>query len=68
MQTGCAASGTFWAHEAWGLAVPPDAVTFSKKTQVAGYFCTQELVPKARGRQGGIFGNDSKIWDGRDRI
>lgn len=43
----CAASGTFWAHEAWGLATPPDAVTFSKKMQLAGYYCTEELVPKA---------------------
>lgn len=43
----CAASGTFWAHEAWALPTPPDAVTFSKKMQLAGYYCTEELVPKA---------------------
>lgn len=47
VQTGCAASGAFWAHEAWELPTPPDAVTFSKKMQIAGYYCTEELVPKA---------------------
>ena len=41
VQTGCGASGTFWAHEAWHLPSPPDAVTFSKKMQLAGYYCTQ---------------------------
>jgi 4-aminobutyrate aminotransferase-like enzyme len=37
VQTGCGASGQFWAHEAWQLPTPPDAVTFSKKMQVR--FC-----------------------------
>ena len=46
VQTGCGASGTFWMHESWGLPVPPDAVTFSKKMQLAGYYCTSDLVPK----------------------
>ena len=46
VQTGCAASGSFWAHTAWGLPTPPDAVTFSKKMQLAGFFCTEELVAK----------------------
>jgi len=45
VQTGCAASGQFWLHESWDLPMPPDAVTFSKKMQLAGYFCTPELVP-----------------------
>lgn len=35
VQTGVGATGTFWAHEAWGLEHPPDAVTFSKKMQAA---------------------------------
>lgn len=48
VQTGVGATGHFWAHEAWGLEAPPDAVTFSKKSQVAGFYCTDELVPKAR--------------------
>lgn len=38
VQTGCGATGTFWAHEQWGLEEPPDIVTFSKKMQAAGYF------------------------------
>ncbi|KAJ2718508.1 hypothetical protein GGI07_005729 [Coemansia sp. Benny D115] len=45
VQTGCAASGTFWAHEQWGLDTPPDMVTFSKKMQVAGFYHGPELVP-----------------------
>lgn len=46
VQTGCAASGTFWAHEAWGLDDPPDAVTFSKKMQIAGFYTKADLVPE----------------------
>lgn len=45
VQTGGGATGTFWAHEAWGLSEPPDLVTFSKKLQLGGYFCRDELVP-----------------------
>jgi 4-aminobutyrate aminotransferase/(S)-3-amino-2-methylpropionate transaminase len=36
-----------WAHEAWGLEDPPDAVTFSKKMQVAGYYTKKDLMPAA---------------------
>lgn len=46
VQTGVGATGRFWAHEAWDLTSPPDAVTFSKKSQIAGYYCSDELVPK----------------------
>ncbi|KAJ2808456.1 4-aminobutyrate transaminase [Coemansia helicoidea] len=45
VQTGCGATGTFWAHEQWQLPTPPDMVTFSKKMQVAGFFHTREMVP-----------------------
>ncbi|KAJ2236801.1 hypothetical protein H4R99_004531 [Coemansia sp. RSA 1722] len=45
VQTGCAATGTFWAHEQWGLESPPDMVTFSKKMQAAGFYHTSDLVP-----------------------
>ncbi|KAJ2716955.1 4-aminobutyrate transaminase [Coemansia spiralis] len=45
VQTGCGATGTFWAHEQWGLPTPPDMVTFSKKMQAAGFFHTREMVP-----------------------
>jgi 4-aminobutyrate aminotransferase/(S)-3-amino-2-methylpropionate transaminase len=34
VQTGVGPTGRMWAHEAWGLASPPDIVTFSKKMQV----------------------------------
>ncbi|KAJ1944547.1 hypothetical protein EC988_005959, partial [Linderina pennispora] len=43
--TGCAATGTFWAHEQWNLQTPPDMVTFSKKMQAAGFYHTRALVP-----------------------
>ncbi|KAJ2742385.1 hypothetical protein GGI20_004526 [Coemansia sp. BCRC 34301] len=45
VQTGCGATGTFWAHEQWKLATPPDMVTFSKKMQTAGFYHTREMVP-----------------------
>lgn len=44
VQTGCGATGTFWAHEAWGLDEPPDIVTFSKKMQLGGYYSTEEYA------------------------
>lgn len=46
VQTGGGATGTFWAHEAWGLSEPPDIVTFSKKMQIGGYYCREELAPE----------------------
>lgn len=39
VQTGGGGTGRFWAHEAWQLDEPPDIVTFSKKTQIGGYYC-----------------------------
>lgn len=40
VQTGVGATGTFWAHEKWGLGAenPPDMVTFSKKAQSSGFY------------------------------
>ncbi|KAK9381847.1 aminotransferase class-III-domain-containing protein [Kockiozyma suomiensis] len=52
VQTGVAASGTFWAHEQWNLSTPPDMVTFSKKFQAAGFFYgNDELRPQQPFRQ-----------------
>ncbi len=45
VQTGGGGTGTFWAHEAWDLPEPPDAVTFSKKMQLGGYFCREDMHP-----------------------
>lgn len=49
VQTGCGSTGKLWAHEYWENSdisnfnvMKPDIVTFSKKTQVAGYFCKKE--------------------------
>jgi 4-aminobutyrate aminotransferase/(S)-3-amino-2-methylpropionate transaminase len=44
VQTGGGATGAFWAHEAWGLEVPPDIVTFSKKMQFGGYYSTEDYA------------------------
>lgn len=45
VQTCGGSTGTFWAHEAWALADPPDIVTFSKKMQLGGYYCTDDYAP-----------------------
>ncbi len=45
VQTGAGATGRFWAHESWGLATPPDAVTWSKKFQFGGVHLREELMP-----------------------
>ncbi|KAJ2645159.1 4-aminobutyrate transaminase [Coemansia sp. RSA 1694] len=50
VQTGCGATGTFWAHEQWALDTPPDMVTFSKKMQTAGFYHTRAVVPDQPGR------------------
>ena len=54
VQTGVGGTGTFWAHEKWGLAKgeEPDIVTFSKKFQAAGwYFHDEKLIPNKAYRQ-----------------
>ena len=45
VQTGTGATGTMWAHEQWELETPPDMVTFSKKSQIAGYFARPDFLP-----------------------
>jgi 4-aminobutyrate aminotransferase/(S)-3-amino-2-methylpropionate transaminase len=45
VQTGCGATGAFWAHEAWGLDDPPDIVTWSKKFQFGGLHLAAGLLP-----------------------
>lgn len=46
VQTGGGPTGKFWAHEYWGLDVPPDVVTFSKKMLTGGYFYREEFRPR----------------------
>merc|ERR1712154_606620 len=47
VQTGCGASGRFWAHEYWELdeedGGPPDMVTFAKKMCSAGFYYKKQL-------------------------
>lgn len=45
VQTGVGATGKMWAHEHWELDTPPDIVTFAKKMQIAGYFCSKKYRP-----------------------
>jgi 4-aminobutyrate aminotransferase / (S)-3-amino-2-methylpropionate transaminase len=45
VQTGLGATGTFWAHEQWHLAEPPDVVTWSKKFQLGGLHLRENFVP-----------------------
>ena len=45
VQTGCGATGKFWAYEHWGLECPPDFVTFSKKMLTGGYYYKSEYRP-----------------------
>jgi 4-aminobutyrate aminotransferase/(S)-3-amino-2-methylpropionate transaminase len=42
VQTGCGATGTFWAHEQWNLPFPPDYVTFAKKMASTGFYHTPD--------------------------
>ncbi len=46
VQTGLGATGTFWAHEQWGLDTPPDVVTWSKKFQLGGLHLRSEFAPQ----------------------
>ncbi|KAL2100627.1 hypothetical protein ACEWY4_002388 [Coilia grayii] len=43
VQTGCGATGKFWAHEHWGTDDPADIVSFSKKMLTGGYYHRDEL-------------------------
>ncbi|UZJ52338.1 hypothetical protein CBS101457_001658 [Exobasidium rhododendri] len=58
VQTGVGATGTLWAHEKWDLDTPPDAVTFSKKMQAAGFYHNLELRPNMPYRQYGTWMGD----------
>ena len=42
VQTGVAATGTYWAHEQWNLESPPDFVAFAKKMLSCGFYHTEE--------------------------
>ena len=45
VQTGCGATGKFWAHEHFNLETTPDIVTFSKKMLTGGFFHTVDMRP-----------------------
>jgi 4-aminobutyrate aminotransferase/(S)-3-amino-2-methylpropionate transaminase len=45
VQTGCGATGKFWAFEHFNLLESPDIVSFAKKMQIGGYFYKDFLRP-----------------------
>jgi len=45
VQTGCGATGKFWAHEHFNLPDAPDIVTFSKKMLTGGFYLKPEFRP-----------------------
>uniref|UniRef100_A0A6Q2ZAX4 4-aminobutyrate aminotransferase, mitochondrial n=1 Tax=Esox lucius TaxID=8010 RepID=A0A6Q2ZAX4_ESOLU len=45
VQTGCGATGKFWAHEHWGMEDPADIVSFSKKMLTGGFYHKDEFQP-----------------------
>lgn len=46
VQTGGGATGSYWLHEQWNLPTPPDAVTFSKKFLLGGFYFSEALFPQ----------------------
>ncbi len=44
IQTGWGATGTLWAHEAFELPIPPDAVFWGKKAQMGVLFVSEALA------------------------
>ncbi|RZC39908.1 4-aminobutyrate aminotransferase, mitochondrial-like, partial [Asbolus verrucosus] len=46
VQTGCGATGKFWAHEYFNLESPPDIVTFSKKMLIGGFYHNVDMRPQ----------------------
>ncbi|KAK7112737.1 4-aminobutyrate aminotransferase, mitochondrial-like isoform X2 [Littorina saxatilis] len=45
VQTGCGATGKFWAHEHFNLRSPPDVVPFAKKMLTGGFYHSDEQRP-----------------------
>ncbi len=50
VQTGVGISGTMWCHEQLELSSPPDFMTFGKKMQMGGFFCTDAYAVTQFGR------------------
>ncbi|XP_060571460.1 4-aminobutyrate aminotransferase, mitochondrial-like [Ruditapes philippinarum] len=46
VQTGCGATGKFWAHEHFNLTDSPDIVSFSKKMLTGGFYKKVTFKPK----------------------
>ena len=49
VQTGCGASGKFWAHEHFNLRQSPDVVPFAKKMLTGGFYHRTEQRPNIVG-------------------
>ncbi|XP_074033806.1 4-aminobutyrate aminotransferase, mitochondrial isoform X3 [Leptinotarsa decemlineata] len=50
-KTGCGATGKFWCHENFCLSFPPDAVAFGGKSQLAGFFHSENLCQRDANRK-----------------
>lgn len=44
--TGCGGTGSFWAHSNWNLGRAPDMVTFGRRTQVSGFYSSDDFLPE----------------------
>ena len=45
VQTGCGATGKFWAVDHFNLSDPPDILTFSKKMLTGGFYNKESFKP-----------------------
>ena len=59
VQTGYGATGELWAYEHWGLTVPPDFLTVSKKMLVGAVFTHKHFLPKYDQIMKTSYGGDS---------
>jgi len=46
VQTGGGTTGKFWCHDHFGLTMPVDIVTYSKKMLIGGYYSLPEFRPR----------------------
>ena len=59
VQTGCGATGQMWGFEHWGLTVPPDFMTVSKKMLVGAVYTHQHYLPENNQHFKMTYGGDS---------
>lgn len=50
VQTGYGVTGKMWAHEHWGLEIPPDFITGSKKVLAGVVYTQRKFIPQQNNR------------------